>query len=750
MRLTTGQVTLTAPATSETAAGPQTPARDERPQEAPERPTPEALRAAAHALLAEGWPVHPLRPRRKTPASDHGHLDATDDPTQVDAWWGETPNANPAIAIPEGHVALDLDWERGLDPLVLDLLPTTHTHRTGKGDNHHRIYRTEPGSKAAALANRAALIPGLDVRQAGKGYLVGPGAYVDLDGGDRHETPRLYTCDDRTAACAWLTDAVVDALLALAPERAPRSGPGEPRDTGPGTDDARPLWHADDPAEQAAVSRVLHTLRALGDLPPGATDEHGQGWDAGVFKAACDLFELANSDWTHIAPDQVPGLVRLHAPTDDGFDAGRVEQKIVSARSRTEGKTRPPSLYALGAGGVVGTPETPDEFEREVTKRYTALLVDREARQRLAAEQAGAVELPALVTLDDLLAETDAPVEWVIDGLLVRDGKALLAAPAKSGKTTLTGNLVRSLADGAPFLDTFEVRGDLAGRVYVADLEMSRGQLRGWYRAWAVANARAVSVDALRGMASTLDLRQRDVRRRWVERLRGHDTAIFDPIGPVLHALGIDENSAEVGGWLEALDETMHDAGVRQYLAVHHTGHEGTRARGHSSLLGWPDALWNLRKDNADDPTEDEHGAHAPRFFSAEGRDVDVREALLTFNPADHRLTYEATRARSAVRAERAEARTSALLMAMLALVAADDGVPSGALTQALRDSKVPFQNGDEKKARDRLVSMRLVRVRDGKNNAKHHHITDLGRAWLEHGGEPPEQGELDLAGGGF
>jgi hypothetical protein len=57
-----------------------------------------------------GWPVFPCRPGRKTPATVHGHRDATTDPGQVRAWFGRDPGLNLAIAtgVP-GIDVLDID-----------------------------------------------------------------------------------------------------------------------------------------------------------------------------------------------------------------------------------------------------------------------------------------------------------------------------------------------------------------------------------------------------------------------------------------------------------------------------------------------------------------------------------------------------------------------------------------------------------------------------------------------------------------
>jgi hypothetical protein len=65
-----------------------------------------------HALdyAGRGWPVFPCRLGKKTPATVHGHLDASTDPGQVYAWFARDPELNLAIATgAPGIDVLDID-----------------------------------------------------------------------------------------------------------------------------------------------------------------------------------------------------------------------------------------------------------------------------------------------------------------------------------------------------------------------------------------------------------------------------------------------------------------------------------------------------------------------------------------------------------------------------------------------------------------------------------------------------------------
>lgn len=114
----------------------------------------------------------------KIPITPHGCKDASADPAQIAAWWGNGQNSNIGIATGNGIVVLDVDvdHERGKygDETLADLerqygkLPDTWTCLTGSGGLHYYFACDDP-----ALTVAVGFVSGLDYRGSG-GYVIAP------------------------------------------------------------------------------------------------------------------------------------------------------------------------------------------------------------------------------------------------------------------------------------------------------------------------------------------------------------------------------------------------------------------------------------------------------------------------------------------------------------------------------------------------------------------------------------------------
>lgn len=179
---------------------------------------------AALNYAARGWPVFPLTPGKKTPATRHGVKDSTTDLDRITAWWTRTPDAGIGIATgpTAGIWVLDIDIDTtkdGRDTLA-DLetqhgqLPDTLTQLTPSG-GEHRVF-IWPTSHDIRNSQSGRIGAGLDVRGDG-GYICAEP--TTLDNG------RAYEFD---LGCDTIADAPVWLLNLVAPTPAPTTTPPRP------------------------------------------------------------------------------------------------------------------------------------------------------------------------------------------------------------------------------------------------------------------------------------------------------------------------------------------------------------------------------------------------------------------------------------------------------------------------------------------------------------------------------------------
>jgi hypothetical protein len=129
------------------------------------------LVGAALAYAGWGWPVLPLRPGRKTPATRHGLHDASTDPDQVRAWWTRWPEANIGLTTGVRFDVLDVDpaglrWLGELRHVGGAELAVHGEVSTPRGGMHLYL-------PASGHGNLVGLACGVDYRGVG-GYVVAP------------------------------------------------------------------------------------------------------------------------------------------------------------------------------------------------------------------------------------------------------------------------------------------------------------------------------------------------------------------------------------------------------------------------------------------------------------------------------------------------------------------------------------------------------------------------------------------------
>jgi len=145
---------------------------------------------AALRYADRGWPVLPLRPGTKLPATSHGLRDASTDPAVIRAWWQRWPTANLGIrtGAVSGLVILDVDGAAGLaslDRLEAEHGPLAAGPAVSTPNGQHR-YFLHPGGVIRNTAGQVG--KGLDIRGDG-GYVVAPPSVLDDGRGYSWATP---------------------------------------------------------------------------------------------------------------------------------------------------------------------------------------------------------------------------------------------------------------------------------------------------------------------------------------------------------------------------------------------------------------------------------------------------------------------------------------------------------------------------------------------------------------------------------
>ncbi len=509
---------------------------------------------------------------------------------------------------------LDVDPRNGGDTSVNGIKqagawPTSYGQAaTPSGGTHDFI-------AALGVGSRDNIAPGLDVKSGrpdgeGRGFaFIAPTVRTSKTTGQPEPyrwtiEPNLDDVDPDDDSGATIAEMVRTARGNHTPEPTPADVPVPEGLTGPHNPHTGPI--PDGTRHTALISYAGH-LRAL----PGLTLNEAE--------------HLMRTRWADCAQ---PPAARHPVTWEEALEKLRDVWYRYPATQQQHSNLDAPAQLAAEAEAIRLQQLTDTELIR--------LRARRAAEATLRAEAAARLTPPDFVALPDLLAEPDEPVRYLVDELWPRHGRVMLVAQAKAGKTTLRDNLIRSLADGNPFLNRFHVDPVQDGTIVVFDVELSRQNLRRWLRDQGIKNQDCVILVPLRGVVSSFDLFDEERRLEWAERIRAVSgrTIILDCLGPILAAFGLDEkDNRDVGRFLVAFEALLKDAGVEEALLVHHMGHNGERGRGASRLRDWPDAEWRLVRGE-----EDRDNPDPARYLAAIGRDVDLPETQLEYDAGTRHL----------------------------------------------------------------------------------------------------------------
>lgn len=251
------------------------------------------------------------------------------------------------------------------------------------------------------------------------------------------------------------------------------------------------------------------------------------------------------------------------------------------------------------------------------------------AKGILAAEKAnGSLAFMAdAINLKEAFARGIPEATYAVDTLLPEFGNAALVASNKTGKTTMMNHLTKAMVDGIPFLGEYTVE---PGLVAFWNYEVGESQWTRWAAEAGIQNADMVHPLHVRG--KSISVRSEAVQEQIVEWLRSREIQywIIDPGHRACIGYNPDDNG-EVLEFTEILDTIKERAGVKSIILPLHTGKGGDTARGAARWADWPDATWTYRRD-------EKAGC---RTLSAEGRDVELAESMISFEPTTRSLQIQ-------------------------------------------------------------------------------------------------------------
>jgi hypothetical protein len=210
---------------------------------------------------------------------------------------------------------------------------------------------------------------------------------------------------------------------------------------------------------------------------------------------------------------------------------------------------------------------------------------------------------PDWVDIVDLVSEPIPDHDWVIEGLVERQGRVLLAADEEAGKSLIALTLAVQAAAGLPVLEVFPV--NLPRTVMYVDLEMGRSSL--------VRRARGLKIQAnlerdgfrILLRPDGIELRDAKERAQFLQKIESFrpELLIVDPFYKLSRGDSLYES--EVKPALMFLDHLRHKVGCAVIL-LHHlrkppsggTSHRlSSDVFGASALRWWPETILIIDRD---------------------------------------------------------------------------------------------------------------------------------------------------------
>jgi hypothetical protein len=508
-----------------------------------------AFHEAARAFASAGWPIFPCHAGSKKPATARGFHDATTAIEQIDAWWTENPDYNPACPINQaGKSVIDLDGPSGL--AAWQQLVEQHGYQetyevtTPRGGKHIYYEGTLPTSAWSPNTKRA-LGEHIDTRGAGSYVLIPPSVITEYTGADAEFNGRSYEVTaehDIAVVPGWCS-----AILAARNERAVGTG-----------------VEADLPG---AVDRARTRIRDK--VNRGDVAVSGAGGNNTTYRIATELLELGLTPNTALSllkdefnPYCLPrwGDEELEAIVDNASRYAQNEQGAFAVAPAAE-------VFAAALDKLPVTPEQPGH------------------RSRFYFEN------------DEEQNEARDPV-WLVPELIPDAATVLLVGSTGSFKTFIAQHIALGLAAQT---ETLGIKPLRYGPTFFGAHEGRNELKKNRKNAWKVVNSIERSIPFFVAPAPRVALEGEcdDFREQIRVRLRQSTDRIalivLDTVAKCM--VGLNENDARDIGLFVQFCDSLRDEFECSVIALHHLGKDKDRGgRGSSALQAGFDTTLNVHR----------------------------------------------------------------------------------------------------------------------------------------------------------
>jgi RecA-family ATPase len=345
----------------------------------------------------------------------------------------------------------------------------------------------------------------------------------------------------------------------------------------------------------------------------------------------------------------------------------------------------------------------------EKVKRYKEeTRARRQAAREVEAEERSATGAQfSAATVSEIRAQPETPRDRV-NQLVPWASSILVVAQRKVGKTTFVLNLGRALTTGEDFLGEFGVQ-KVTGRIAILNYEVNGQTLARW--ADEIGDLDDLILVNLRGCRNPLGTPEDRRELAGMMRGAGVEVIIVDTFARAF--TGASQNDAgEVIRFLSDLDTfARQECGATDLVLTTHAGWKDDRTRGSSALEDWADSIITLTALDREPWT---------RFVAARGRDTELEEHTLTYDPVARRLRLgEQSTRREAQRDAKAE---QILPFVVKAVTTAEDPLTSAAMITSARLLGGQGHDDEFRKAARLAESRKLILIEDqGAGKAKLH-----------------------------